>query len=90
MATLLAGDIGGTKTLLSLYSAGGSHPEPLVQERFASADWNDLEPMVNHFLENGLGQGHPRPEAACLAVAGPVQGGRAQLTNLPWLLDEAA
>ena len=90
MATLLAGDIGGTKTLLSLYSAGGSHPEPLVQERFASADWNDLGPMVNHFLENGLGQGHPRPEAACLAVAGPVQGGRAQLTNLPWLLDEAA
>jgi glucokinase len=90
MATLLAGDIGGTKTLLSLYAAGGSHPELLVQERFASADWSDLGPMVNHFLVNGHGQGHPRPKAACLAVAGPVQGGRAQLTNLPWLLDEAA
>jgi glucokinase len=90
MATLLAGDIGGTKTLLSLYTAGGSHPELLDQERYASADWNDLGPMVNHFLENGSGRDHPRPEAACLAVAGPVQGGRAQLTNLPWLLDEAS
>jgi glucokinase len=89
MATLLAGDIGGTKTLLSLYSAGVSHPELLVQERYASADWMDLGPMVNHFLQDGSGQGHPKPEAACLAVAGPVQGGRAQLTNLPWLLDEA-
>jgi glucokinase len=90
MAILLAGDIGGTKTLLSLYSAGASHPELLVQERYASADWNDLGPMVNNFLLDGPGRDHPRPEAACLGVAGPVQGGRAQLTNLPWLLDEAA
>jgi hypothetical protein len=77
MATLLAGDIGGTKTLLSLYSAGGSHPELLVQERYASADWNDLGPMVIHFLQDGPGQGHPRPEAACLAVEGQLQGGTA-------------
>jgi len=90
MATLLAGDIGGTKTLLSLHSAGGSHPELLVQERYASADWEDLAPMVNHFLKEGAGRDHPRPEAACLAVAGPVQGGRAKLTNLPWQLDGAA
>jgi glucokinase len=89
MATLLAGDIGGTKTLLSLYAAGASHPELLVQERYASADWDDLAPMVRHLLSHGAGQGHPRPEAACLAVAGPVQGGRARLTNLPWQLDEA-
>jgi glucokinase len=90
MATLLAGDIGGTKTLLSLYSASGSHPELLVQERYPSADWDDLAPMVNHFLQEGLGRDQPRPEVACLAVAGPVQGGRARLTNLPWVLDEAS
>jgi len=90
MATLLAGDIGGTKTLLSLYAAGGSNPELLVQERYPSADWDDLAPMVNGFLHEGPGRDHPRPAVACLAVAGPVQGGRAQLTNLPWRLDEAA
>ena len=90
MATLLAADIGGTKTLLSLYSGGGSHPELLVQQRYASADWDNLAPMVRHFLSEGPGREHPRPEVACFAVAGPVQGGRAQLTNLAWRLDEAS
>jgi glucokinase len=87
-ATLLAGDIGGTKTLLSLYRIGGVRPELLVQERFPSAGWNDLAPMLDHFLDTVVAGRHPDPEATCLAVAGPVQGGRARLTNLPWQLDE--
>jgi glucokinase len=86
-ATLLAGDIGGTKTLLSLYSVGDERPELLVQERFASAEWNDLAPMLAHFLDAVVAGRHPNPQATCLAVAGPVQGGRARLTNLPWQLD---
>jgi len=90
MATLLAGDIGGTKTLLSLYAAGDSRPELLRQERYGSAAWDDLAPMLHRFLAAVEAEGHPRPEAACLAVAGPVQGGRARLTNLPWQLDQAA
>lgn len=89
MPTLLAGDIGGTKTLLSLYSGDGPQPELLVQERFASAGWDDLAPMLNRFLADSGREGHPPPQTACLAVAGPVQGGRARLTNLPWRLDEA-
>jgi len=89
MATLLAGDIGGTKTLLSLYPADGAGREPLAQERYVSADWEDLAPMVNQFLAGTEGQGLDRPAAACFAVAGPVQGGQAQLTNLTWHLEEA-
>lgn len=90
MTTLLAGDIGGTKTLLSLYRLGQDNQlEPLGQERYGSADWADLGPMVCRFLEDAAAQGTAeRPAAACLAVAGPVQGGRAQLTNLPWQLEE--
>jgi glucokinase len=91
MTTLLAGDIGGTKTLLALYRSEGNNLELLVEERFTSADWEDLAPMVGHFL-SGSAQCVPEPvqppAAACFAVAGPVQGGRARLTNLPWLLDE--
>jgi glucokinase len=91
MTTLLAGDIGGTKTLLALYRSEGRDLELLVEERFTSADWEDLAPMVGHFL-SGAAQWGPEPAqppaAACFAVAGPVQGGRARLTNLPWLLDE--
>jgi glucokinase len=87
MATLLAGDIGGTKTLLSLVRSTGDALETLAQERFPSAEWSDLAPMVNRFLAAGAGQGLERPAAACFAVAGPVQGGQARLTNLPWHLD---
>lgn len=87
MSTLLAGDIGGTKTLLSLY--GTDTLELLAQERFSSADWVDLAPMVRHFLDQPEARAHPRPAAACFAVAGPVHGGRAQLTNLPWKLAES-
>jgi glucokinase len=86
MTTLLAGDIGGTKTLLSLHAADGLGT--LAQERYVSADWPDLESMVNRFLEGVSTSGHPRPAVACLAVAGPVQAGRARLTNLPWSLGE--
>jgi len=91
MTTLLAGDIGGTKTLLSLYrlETGGAL-SLVVSQRYPSADWHDLAPMVQRFLADHpqAGAGNALPAAACFAVAGPVQGGRARLTNLPWLLDE--
>lgn len=86
MTTLLAGDIGGTKTLLSLHAADGL--ETLAQERYSSADWPDLATMVNHFLRGLRPAGHVHPAVACLAVAGPVRAGRARLTNLPWNLGE--
>ena len=86
MNTLLAGDIGGTKTLLSLHDAGSL--QLLVQERYVSADWPDLGSMLCHFLEDWRCAAHRRPAVACLAVAGPVQAGCARLTNLPWHLSE--
>lgn len=87
MTVLLAGDIGGTKTLLALYSCDGSGPPQLLdQRRSVSAEWPDLAALVCDFLAE-RGGGSP-PQAACFAVAGPVQNGRAQLTNLPWRLEE--
>ena len=86
MTTLLAGDIGGTKTLLSLHDAAGL--ATLSSRRYPSADWQDLAAMVLDFLAHTDLQGLTRPAAACLAVAGPVHGGRAQLTNLSWNLHE--
>jgi glucokinase len=87
MTTLLAGDIGGTKTLLALYRSEEHGLTEVVSERYFSADWDDLAPMVRHFLQSSAQQ---RPAAACFAVAGPVDGGRARLTNLPWQLDQTA
>jgi glucokinase len=84
MTTVLAGDIGGTKTLLGLYrSEGKSGPLTCIRsELYRSADWPDLAPMATEFLRDD------RPDAACFAVAGPVHQGKAQLTNLSWSLDQ--
>ncbi len=84
--TLLAADIGGTKTLLSLYSVDGDGLQWRTTERFLSADWPDLASMVRCFLESLRPPLGPWPSAACFAVAGPVQAGRACLTNLDWQL----
>ncbi len=89
MTLLLAGDIGGTKTLLSLYNATASGLECLTQTRYRSADWPDLAPMVREFLGARADAGTAPPAAACFAVAGPVRSGQASLTNLHWHLDES-
>ncbi|MCP9815278.1 glucokinase [Synechococcus sp. GreenBA-s] len=88
MTTLLAGDIGGTKTLLATYRLEGGALIQQRAERFPSADWDDFAALVTHFLAGGA-VGEP-PAAACFAVAGPVRHGRVKLTNLPWELEESA
>ena len=84
MTTVLAGDIGGTKTLLGLYrSPGIDGPLTCIRsDVYRSGDWQDLAPMATQFL------GSDRADAACFAVAGPVHHGKAQLTNLTWALDQ--
>ncbi len=83
---LLAGDIGGTKTLLQLSQAGNNGLEVCFEKRFVSADFSQFEPMLEDFLNQAVAQG-ATPEAACFGVAGPVNGRTARTTNLPWFLD---
>lgn len=83
---LVAGDIGGTKTLLAAYAPDKGASTPLAQVEFRSASYDGLEPIVREFLaQTGL-----TARAACFDVAGPVIGGRAHLTNLPWIVEEEA
>jgi glucokinase len=83
---LIAGDIGGTKTLLAIYSPSAGIRTPVVQLEYHSANYTALEVMVREFLATtGM-----TAQAACFDVAGPVIGGRAELTNLPWTVDSAA
>ena len=85
---LLAGDIGGTKTLLALYRPTVGGLECLKESRYPSDAWSHLAPMVRDFLAGLETLGFPSPLVACFAVAGPVEGGQARLTNLNWHLDE--
>jgi glucokinase len=82
---VLAGDLGGTKTLLALV-APGDPVEVLARARFESAKFDSLEAMVETFLEGR----DARPAQAVFGVAGPVVDGRAQLTNLHYAVDERA
>jgi len=81
---LLAGDIGGTKTILALFSPEQGVRAPLAEATFPSARYATLEALVCEFLSQV-----DRPvERACFGVAGPVTAGRATITNLPWVMDE--
>ena len=82
---LLAGDIGGTKTILRLVETSDSlELRTIYQESYHSGDFPDLVPMVQQFLVKA---NTPTPQKACLAIAGPVVDNTAKLTNLAWFLD---
>ena len=88
MTLLLVGDIGGTKSLLSLYHHSSNKLQRLSELRYPSAAWPDLVPMVQSFLQAQEADGLGRPEVACFAVAGPVRNGQVALTTLHWQLEE--
>ncbi len=84
----LSGDVGGTHTRLQLGRVAGGAPQPLLQETYASAEHPSLAAAVQAFLAQPQAQAlGGRLAAACFAVAGPVQEGRAWLTNLPWYVE---
>ena len=82
---LLAGDIGGTKTILALFTHEDGPRNPYAQFTYASARYDSLEAMVLEFKN----QTRVEIERATFAVAGPVLGGKAQITNLPWVMEES-
>lgn len=82
----LSGDIGGTKTLLQIDTAG-ERAAPVLQKSYASAAYGGLSEMLDDFLQEA---GKPAIAAACLALAGPVSGRQVKLTNLPWEVDADA
>jgi glucokinase len=83
---LLAGDIGGTKTLLGLFDPVPARPRPLAVRVFPTLDFDDLTTMIAAFLDEDPTRA-ASIESACFGVAGPVIGDIAELTNVPWLVD---
>ena len=81
---LVAGDVGGTKSDLAIFSSEAGVHAPVAQERLHSADYPSLQLMVKQFVAKA---GKP-VDGACFAMAGPVINGRVKTTNLPWVADE--
>ncbi len=82
---ILAGDIGGTKTILAAYSNVKGLHHPLGEVRYPSADYTDLEAIIKEFIAKYSKWNFI---AAVFGVAGPVINGKASITNLPWVMEE--
>src|SRR4051812_9601856 len=75
---IIAGDIGGTKTLLQLVEIEGPAQNVIDERRFASGDYATFDDLLREFV----GESAVPVDAACFAVAGPVLENRAEVTNL--------
>jgi len=83
---ILAGDVGGTKTLIGLFELEGGHLRSVREATFPSEDFGALEEILQLFFQK---EHRPVLRSACFGVAGPVIAGRSKTTNLPWQLDES-
>jgi len=90
---LLAGDVGGTKTFIGLYDAGGPRssrhivrPRQVATCEYSTLDHPGVVSMLRAFLAQPALANVPIG-AATLGVAGPVLGPTARLTNVPWSVD---
>jgi glucokinase len=81
---VLAGDIGGTKTNLGLFSVGAERPQLLVTNSYSSSDAKDLNEMIADFIATNPA----RIQSACFGIAGPVLNGKCKVTNLAWEASE--
>jgi glucokinase len=82
---ILAGDIGGTKVNLAFFDVQGRGVALKALDTFRSNDYPSLEEIGRTFLAR-----HKlKIEYACFGIAGPIKKGRAQLTNLSWVIDAA-
>jgi len=82
---ILAGDIGGTKTILALFEESDGALTLVRDRTFSSRDYGSLEEIVSQFLKDERGL---VLRAGCFGVAGAVIDERSRTTNLPWELDE--
>ena len=82
---ILAGDIGGTHARLAFFEASNGRLNLVNEEAFPSRDYPGLEEIVSNFVhKKSMGV-----DAACFGIAGPVRNGRAQVSNLPWVVESS-
>ena len=82
--TAILADIGGTNTRVAL--ADGKVVRQNSIAKFSNAEFDSLEPILKRYLAEA---GIASVEGACIAAAGPVRNGVAEMTNLSWVIDHA-
>jgi glucokinase len=91
---ILAGDIGGTKCTLTLFSVNGSTLTPVFRFSASTRDANSLESILDLFKAGARKAGHDLRNgtlaASSFGVAGAIVGDRVVSTNLPWAVERAS
>ena len=85
---ILAGDIGGTKTLIGLFEIETRRPQPVDIQEFSTTAYPGLPAIIDAFAAKQAG-GRLRITAAAFGVAGPVMNQTAEMTNVEWRVDAA-
>jgi glucokinase len=86
---ILAGDVGGTKTILGLFNPREARPTPIVVREFPTPSYSDLGEVLAAFAQEPAVHG-ALVESACFGVAGPILGDTATLTNVAFTIDAPA
>lgn len=86
---ILAGDVGGTKTILGLFDPREARPTERVAREYPTPHFSDLTSIINAFTEEPAVHG-ALVDSACFGVAGPILGDTATLTNVPFTIDAPA
>ena len=79
---LLAGDLGGTKTILAIYS-NENYPKKLFEKYYISSEWKSFYLIFEDFI-NQLPNHISLPQYGCIGVAGPIKSSKVKITNLGW------
>ena len=100
-AYILAGDIGGTNSRLSLYSVTptsmsarekdiGEEHEQVYSASYKNVAYKTFTAVLEDFVHNcrdTLEDQHLQIATGCLAVAGPVMDNCVSLTNIEWVIN---
>ncbi len=87
---VLAGDIGGTKTLLLIADMFPTTFRVVYEQSYESRRYPEFLPLVKEFLKSAAARTDLILSSACFGVAGPVTQRTARTTNLPWRIDADA
>jgi glucokinase len=87
-SVILAGDVGGTKCNLALFSEKDGKLDVVFRQRFASKGFAQFDLIVKEFSRQAAPfLGKEKIRAAGFGIAGPVINNRIHATNLPWIID---
>lgn len=88
---ILAGDVGGTKCNLALFSEKDGKLTPVFKQRFASKEFAQFDRIVREFSRQAASHlSSDRILAAGFGIAGPVINNSVRATNLPWTIESTS